>query len=88
MNVILHVVLEHDGIETRRRDGALVPVLALAPYLTEPLTFDPAAADWSRFGGEACAPDLTRREPKALRAILGAWVMTASPRRPPAWRRG
>ncbi len=70
MNVILHVVLEHDGIETRRSDGALVPVLALAPYLTEPLTFDPAAADWSRFGGEACAPGLARREPKALRAIL------------------
>ncbi len=69
-DVILHVVLEHDGTETRRSDAALVPVLALAPYLTEPLKFDPAAADWSRFGREACAPDLARREPKALRTIL------------------
>ncbi|MDP9356845.1 MAG: DUF2851 family protein, partial [Chloroflexota bacterium] len=58
------------GAETRRSDGGIVPVLALAPYLSEPLAPTPAAADWSRFGGEACAPDLTRRDPKAVRDIL------------------
>ena len=30
------VVLEHDGAETRRADGALVPVVALAASLREP----------------------------------------------------
>ena len=35
--VVLHAVLRHDGSETRRRDGALVPVVELAAFLAAPL---------------------------------------------------
>jgi hypothetical protein len=70
-DVVLHAVLRHDGAETRRSDGALVPVVELGPLLTEPLSLEaPAAVDWSCFGGEVCAPDLTRTNPAAIRAVL------------------
>lgn len=68
--VILHVVLRHDGAQTRRHDGGLVPVLELEPYLSAPLAVDTAAVDWSRFGGASCAPELARRRPGAIRDIL------------------
>lgn len=69
-DVVLHAVLRHDGTETRRRDGALVPVVELGPLLTEPLAAEPGTVDWSRFGGAACAPDVARRDPAGLRGIL------------------
>lgn len=68
--VILHVVLRHDGRETRRPDGALVPVLELGPVLSEPLAINGATVDWSRFGGAVCAPALAQHEPDAIRHIL------------------
>ena len=69
--VVLHVVLLHDGSETRRSDGAMVPVVALEEVLLEPLGGGtPRTTDWGRFGQKICASDLTRREPKRVRAIL------------------
>lgn len=72
-DVVLHAVLDHDGAATRRHDGALVPVLALAPYLTAPLAgLAPSTADWDRVGrpGAACAPELARDRPAEVRAVL------------------
>lgn len=67
--VVLHAVLRHDGAETRRHDGALVPVVELAALLPEPLPVA-TAVDWSRFGGAVCASELARRQPAAIRGIL------------------
>ncbi|MEJ7762113.1 MAG: DUF2851 family protein [Thermomicrobiales bacterium] len=70
-DVVLHVVHTHDGAETRCYSGAVVPVVEIGPLLPRPI--DPAAtvgADWSRFGGDACAPDIARAAPTALTAIL------------------
>ena len=70
-DVILHVVLTDDGSETRREDGVVVPVVAVGDLLREPLTDNGATTiDWSRFGGEACAPDLARTQPGTVRQIL------------------
>jgi hypothetical protein len=70
-DVILHAVYEHDGNETRRQDGALVPIVALTDFLSEPLAETPAlTGDWSRFGGEVCAPELARQRPDQIRTIL------------------
>ncbi|MDQ3514359.1 MAG: DUF2851 family protein, partial [Chloroflexota bacterium] len=70
-DVVLHVVHTHDGAETRCRSGAVVPVVEIGPLLPRPI--DPAAsveADWSRFGGDACAPEVARAAPAALTSIL------------------
>jgi hypothetical protein len=69
--VVLHAVLRHDGSETRRADGALVPVVELAAVLPAPLVAAASAAnDWDRFGGEVCAEELSRRDPAPIRAAL------------------
>ena len=69
--VILHAVLRHDGTETRRRDGAIVPILELGPVLADlPSTAGIEAADWARFGNGVCAPELARRRPEQIRMIL------------------
>ena len=68
---MLHVVLRHDGAETRRADGALVPVAEVAALLPTPLhPVSPATVDWDRFGREVCAADLARRAPSVVRAEL------------------
>ncbi len=69
--MLLHVVLHHDGSETRRSDGALVPVVAIAEVLTEPLAdVPPVTIDWSRFGQAVCATDLAGRRPDRIRGVL------------------
>lgn len=70
-NVVLHVVHTHDGSETRRRDGSLVPVVEIGRAIP-PLNPVPTGGthDWSRFGGTACAPDLASSRPKVVREIL------------------
>lgn len=68
--VVLHVVLHHDDAETRRADGALVPVVELAPVLRLPLGSIGAVADWSQFGGEVCAPHLAHHQLTAIRDRL------------------
>lgn len=70
-DVILHVVLDDDGNETRREDGVVVPVVAVGALLTTPLDDGGVATgDWSRFGGAACAPDLVREQPATARQVL------------------
>ena len=70
-DVVLHVVLEDDGSETRREDGVVVPVVAVGTLLTTPLDdTGVATVDWSRFGGAACAPDLAREHPDIARQVL------------------
>jgi hypothetical protein len=70
-DVVLHAVLRHDGSETRRSDGRIIPVVELEPLLVEPLAAGPiSTVDWSRFGGEVCAPDLARANPAAIRDVL------------------
>jgi hypothetical protein len=67
--VVLHVVGRHDGTDTRRQDGAIVPVAEIGPS-------DRFAApefsewDWSRVGGNCCAERLARVDPLTLREIL------------------
>jgi hypothetical protein len=70
-DVVLHVVLHHDGAETRRRDGALVPVVELGDLVPTPLlATTPASGAWDQFGGEVCAAALARRDPARIRAAL------------------
>jgi hypothetical protein len=70
-DVILHVVHTHDGRETRRHDGRLVPVLELGSSISH-LTTTAATGpdDWSRFGGPACAPELAASRPDVISGIL------------------
>ncbi|MDP9364109.1 MAG: DUF2851 family protein [Chloroflexota bacterium] len=63
-------MLRHDGAETRRADGALVPVAELEPLLPGPVPAGDHGIDWTRFGAGPCAPELARREPAAVRAML------------------
>jgi hypothetical protein len=67
--VVLHLVLHHDGAETRRSDGALVPVALLEPPAADALP-DLAAWDWDRVGGASCAEQLARARPHQIREIL------------------
>ena len=67
--VILHVVGRHDGSETRRADGAVVPVAELGMAAAEQ-TPAMAAWDWDRVGGTSCAEDLTQHRPQIVREIL------------------
>ena len=68
--VVLHVVLDHDGSETRRADGGLVPVAVLpVPFPLRQQLVAPEH-DWSRVGGDICAEDLSRDQPAEIRSIL------------------
>ncbi len=69
-DVVLHVVLRHDGAETRRHDGGIVPIVELVS-LAELLPLDGHdTADWSRFGGAVCAPELAAERPAVIRSML------------------
>ena len=69
-DVVLHIVLEHDGSETRRSDGRIVPVAVIEPNpaLLEILQERPL--DWNLVGGEICAETVARDDPAAIRAAL------------------
>lgn len=69
-DVILHVVQEHDGAETRRHDGVVVPVVELGRAAGFPVDTRMLSARWDRFGGESCAPDLVTTHPKVIRSAL------------------
>jgi hypothetical protein len=69
-DVVLHVVLRHDESETRRTDGALVPVVELGIDPDELRAVMASGIDWQRVGGEVCAEELTREQPAEIRAIL------------------
>jgi hypothetical protein len=66
--VILHVVARHDGSQTRRADGRLVPVVEVS--LPDISHLPMAMLDWDRVGGAVCAPHLAKSSPPTLREIL------------------
>jgi hypothetical protein len=68
-SVILHVVAQHDGSETRRQDGALVPVLEIG-HIDASQVPDMAGWDWDRVGGHACAERIAADRPDLLRTVL------------------
>jgi hypothetical protein len=67
--VILHLVGEHDGTESRRLNGAIVPVAVIGP-VDRFATPEFAAWDWHAVGGATCASRLSVANPAATRAIL------------------
>lgn len=69
-DVVLHVVLDHDGSETRRADGRLVPVAVIAPEAVLLDHLEEKHIDWNLVGGEVCAETVAREEPAAVRAVL------------------
>jgi hypothetical protein len=69
-DVVLHVVLRHDGGETRRSDGALIPVVVLEVEPDDLRRVGAESVDWHRVGGEVCAEELTRKQPAEIRGIL------------------
>lgn len=68
-SVILHVVAQHDGSETRRQDGALVPVLEIG-HIDASQAPDMAGWAWDRVGGRSCAEDVAHDRPGVLRTVL------------------
>lgn len=68
-SVVLHVVGQYEGSETRCSDGCIVPVIAVGPCETLPLP-DLATWDWDRVGGQTCASRLAATDLAALRGIL------------------
>lgn len=69
-DTILHIVLEHDGAETRRSDGRIVPVAVIAPDAKLLAALDVTEVDWNLVGGEICAEVVAAEEPDAVRATL------------------
>src|SRR5215218_5773025 len=67
--VVLHLVGEHDGTETRRLDGAIVPVAVIGPVDRFAVP-EFAAWDWHSVGGATCASHLSATSPATAREIL------------------
>jgi hypothetical protein len=67
--VVLHLVAEHDGTETRRLNGALVPVAVIGPVDRFAVP-EFAAWDWQSVGGVTCAPRLSAASPTSAREVL------------------
>jgi hypothetical protein len=69
-DVILHAVLEDDGVPTRRADGKLVPVVVL-PVRDEDLHQpDWGDGSWAAVGGEVCAEQLVSINPALVRQAI------------------
>jgi hypothetical protein len=69
-DVILHAVLEDDGVPTRRADGKLVPVVVLAVQDDELRQADWDNARWSAVGGDVCAEHLATTQPVVIRNAI------------------
>lgn len=67
--VILHVVGQHDGTETRRLNGGIIPVAVIGPVDRFAVP-DFAAWDWNSVGGAICARRLSATSPESAREIL------------------
>jgi hypothetical protein len=67
--VVLHLVGEHDGTETRRSNGAIVPVAVIGP-IDRFAVPEFAAWDWRAVGGATCASRLSAARPTSVRKIL------------------
>jgi uncharacterized protein DUF2851 len=66
-DVILHIVGQHDEVETRRSDGKLVPTVVLD---IRALGLPTHEVDWSLVGGAVCAERLAREQPDLIRGIV------------------
>src|SRR5918995_4781690 len=67
--VVLHLVGQHDGTETRRLNGGIVPVATIGPVDRFAVP-DFAAWDWNSVGGAICARRLSATSPESAREIL------------------
>ena len=67
-DVVLHIVGQHDAVETRRADGKLVPTVVLDIQEMGLATHE---VDWSLVGGAVCAERLAREQPDLIRGIVG-----------------
>jgi len=66
-NVILHVVTKPDAAETRRADGAIVPVAVMKVPDDVLFRIDARLPDiWAELGGEVCAGHLAADQPHHL----------------------
>jgi hypothetical protein len=68
-SVVLHVVGRHDATETRRADGAIVPVVEVGPVARFAVP-ELASWDWARVGGHSCAERVASSRPQALKDAL------------------
>ncbi len=70
-NVVLHIVSINDLPETRREDGAVVPVALLTIADDVLFAIDRRLPDaWAELGGTVCADDLAARDPARIRRAL------------------
>lgn len=70
-NVVLHIVAINDLPETRREDGAVVPVALLTIADDVLFAIDRRLPDaWSELGGTVCADELAARDPSRIRRAL------------------
>ena len=67
--VVLHLVGQHDGAETRRLNGSIVPVAVIGP-IDRFAVPELAAWDWHAVGGATCATRLSAGGPASIRQIL------------------
>lgn len=72
-DVVLHIALEHDGSETRRADGRIVPVVIIDPDAALLAILQEQEFDWHLVGGEVCAEPVARADPAAIREVL--WLL-------------
>ena len=68
-DVVLHLVARHDGAETRRQDGRLVPVARLSTAGLSDAEGG-TAWDWSLIGGEVCADRWAAAEPARVVQVI------------------
>ncbi len=70
-NVVLHIVSINDLPETRREDGAIVPVALLSIADDVLFAIDRRLPDaWAELGGTVCADELAARDPARIRRAL------------------
>jgi hypothetical protein len=67
--VVLHLVGQHDELETRRLNGGIVPVAVIGPVDRFAIP-EFAAWDWQSVGGATCAPRLSASSPTSARDLL------------------
>jgi hypothetical protein len=67
--VVLHLVGQDDGTETRRLNGGIVPVAIIGPVDRFDVP-EIAAWDWHSVGGATCASRLSSTSPASVRDLL------------------
>jgi hypothetical protein len=67
--VVLHLVGQHDETETRRLNGAIVPVAVIGPVERFAVP-ELATWNWHTVGGATCASQLSATNPESAREVL------------------